>query len=84
MLKIGRHHQAFVGNYAIREAANVKIRLSCQRRLDTTPNHKQSSGHLFMGCIVSFEEDLLNGGQLLECDLAADIRLCRHDPPCGH
>ena len=81
MLKIGRHHQAFVGNNAIRQAANIKIRLSCQCRLDTTPNHKQSSGHLFMGCIVSFEEDLLNGGQLLERDLAADIRLCRYDPP---
>ena len=50
----------------------------------TTPNHKQSSGHLFMGCIVSFEEDLLNGGQLLERDLAADIRLCRYDPPGGY
>ncbi len=79
--QVGRHHQAFVDDVFVGEAANIEGAVVSQCHFRAAPGEEQLDAEITFSDIVSGNEHLLDARQPFERELAQDTGIDRHLAP---
>ena len=75
------HHQPFIGNNAVRQAANIEIGISRKRHFGFSTGNKELAQTVIVINPVGIDKNLFNTRQLIQRDLTTHIRRNRHFAP---
>ncbi len=82
--QVHRHDQTLVGDNPPGQAANVEVGIALVGNLRLAPGYEESRSQIALGQALGVNEYLLDAGQRVQCDLAADTAIGGHGPPTDY
>ena len=82
--QVSRHHQTFVTDDLARHGRDVEIWIACQLQCGRAITHEQRRIKRLAVQPIGLDKDLLETGQLVQCNRAQAIVVGRNDTPSSN